>query len=128
MVSNSTLDEERIPVWCKGKDWCALKSTSKILGHKWVPVIIYHVFDTGNPRFSELKQEIGGITNKTLSDNLSRLQEQGIINRVVEDDKPVKISYSLTEFGEKIVPLVEEMISWGQDNLREGEKEEAWVK
>lgn len=127
MVSDPISNEERIPVWCRGEDWCALKSTSKILGHKWVPAIVYHIYDNENLRFSEIKQEIGGITNKTLSDNLSRLQEQGIVNREVEDDKPVNITYSLTEFGEKIIPLVEEMISWGQDNLKEGSKDKAWI-
>jgi DNA-binding HxlR family transcriptional regulator len=119
---------ERIPVWCKGDEWCALKSTSKILGHKWVPVITFHVGDNDEIRFNELKEEIGGITNKTLSDNLERMQEQGVIKRQVEDEKPVKITYSLTDFGEKLLPLVEQMIEWGRSNLEEGSKEEAWVK
>lgn len=119
--------EDKIPVWCKTERWCALKSTSKILGHKWVPVITYHVYDNDEIRFSNLQEEIGGITNKTLSNNLDRMQEQGILNRNVEDAKPVKITYELTDFGEKLIPLVEEMISWGQDNLKEGEREEAWV-
>lgn len=120
-------NEDKIPVWCKTEEWCALKSTSKILGHKWVPVITYHIYDNEEIRFSEIKEEVGGITNKTLSNNLDRMEEQGIINRNVEDDKPVKITYSLTKFGEKLVPLVEDMISWGQNNLREGKKEEAQV-
>ncbi|MBC5793337.1 MAG: helix-turn-helix transcriptional regulator [Nanohaloarchaea archaeon] len=121
-------NQGRIPVWCKTEEWCALKSTSKILGHKWVPAIIYHLHDNEGLRFSQIQEEVGGITNKTLSDNLDRMQDQGIVNREVENEKPVKITYELTEFGEKLVPLIEEMISWGQDNLREGEKEEAWVK
>lgn len=119
--------EEKIPVWCKSEEWCALKSTSKILGHKWVPVITFHIYDNKEIRFSELKEKVGGITNKTLSNNLDRMEEQGITNRNVEDEKPVKITYSLTEFGEKLVPLVKEMISWGQENLREGNQEEALV-
>ena len=121
-------NEERIPVWCKTEEWCALKSTSKILGHKWVPVITFHIHDNNEIRFSEIKEEVGGITNKTLSNNLDRMQEQGIIERNVEDEKPVKITYEQTEFGEKLIPLVKEMISWGQENLREGEREEALVK
>jgi DNA-binding HxlR family transcriptional regulator len=56
------------------------------------------------------------------------MQEQGIVNREVENEKPVKITYELTEFGERLIPLVKEMISWGQDNLREGSREQAWVK
>jgi DNA-binding HxlR family transcriptional regulator len=119
---------DKIPVWCKGEEWCALKSTSKVLGRKWVPVIVYHLYENDELRFNELKQEIGGITNKTLSSNLDKMEEQGIISRDVEDDKPVKIKYSVTEFGEKLVPLIEKMISWGQGNLKEGEKEEAWIK
>jgi DNA-binding HxlR family transcriptional regulator len=119
--------EDKIPVWCRSEEWCALKSTSKILGHKWVPVITYHIYENEEIRFSELQEEIGGITNKTLSNNLDRMQEQGIVNRNVEDDKPVKITYELTGFGEKLLPLIEEMISWGQNNLKEGEREKAWV-
>jgi DNA-binding HxlR family transcriptional regulator len=119
--------EDKIPVWCRSEEWCALKSTSKILGHKWVPVITYHIYENEEIRFSELQEEIGGITNKTLSNNLDRMQEQGIVNRNVEDDKPVKITYGLTGFGEKLLPLIEEMISWGQNNLKEGEREKAWV-
>lgn len=120
--------EGKIPVWCRSEEWCALKSTSKILGHKWVPVITYHIYENEEIRFSELQEEVGGITNKTLSNNLDRMQDQGIIDRNVKDEKPVRITYELTEFGEKLIPLVEEMVSWGQKNLKEGEKEEAWVK
>jgi len=123
-----TENEDKIPVWCKSEEWCALKSTSKILGHKWVPVITFHIYDNKQIRFSELKEKVGAITNKTLSNNLDRMEEQGIINRNVEDEKPVKITYELTEFGEKLVPLVKDMISWGQENLREGGREEALVK
>lgn len=119
---------EKIPVHCRGDDWCALKSTSKILGHKWVPVITYHLNENEGMRFSELQEEIGGITNKTLSNNLDRMQQQGIIKREVTDDKPVKITYNVTEFGEKLAPLIKDMMKWGQDNLREGDKDEAWVK
>lgn len=120
-------EEDKIPVWCKSQEWCALKSTSKILGHKWVPVITYHIHDNSPARFSEIKDEIGDITNKTLSNNLDRMEEQGIVNRNVENDKPVKITYELTDFGERLIPLVKEMISWGQENLKKGDKEEAWV-
>lgn len=123
-----TKSDEKIPVWCRTEEWCALKSTSKILGHKWVPVITYHIYENEDIRFTEIKNEVGGITNKTLSNNLDRMQERGIINRKVKDDKPVKITYHLTEFGEKLIPLIEEMISWGQQNLREGGKEEARVR
>ncbi|MFB6158638.1 MAG: winged helix-turn-helix transcriptional regulator [Candidatus Nanohalobium sp.] len=118
---------DRIPVWCKTDDWCALKSTSKILGHKWVPAITYHVYETEDARFTDIQEKVGGITNKTLSDNLDRMQKQGIVERNVKKEKPVKITYSLTDFGEKLLPLIEEMIQWGQENLREGDREEAWV-
>lgn len=119
---------DKIPVWCKSEEWCALKSTSKILGHKWVPVITYHIHDDEEARFSEIKEKIGDITNKTLSNNLDRMEEQGIVNRNVNDEKPVKITYELTDFGERLIPLVKDMISWGQENLEEGNREEAKIK
>jgi DNA-binding HxlR family transcriptional regulator len=120
--------EEKIPVWCKTEEWCALKSTSKILGYKWVPVITHHIHENKDIRFSEIKKEVGGITNKTLSDNLDRMEEQGLINRNVRDEKPVEITYELTDFGERLVPLIKDMVSWGQENLRECEKDDAWIK
>ncbi|MFP4038319.1 MAG: winged helix-turn-helix transcriptional regulator [Candidatus Nanohaloarchaea archaeon] len=119
---------DKIPVWCRTEEWCALKSTSKILGHKWVSVIAYHIYDNDELRFSEIKEAVGGITNKTLSNNLDRMQEQGMVERKVENQKPVKITYELTDFGERLIPLVKEMVSWGQENLREGDREEALVK
>ncbi|MFB6192621.1 MAG: winged helix-turn-helix transcriptional regulator [Candidatus Nanohaloarchaea archaeon] len=119
---------DKIPVWCKGDEWCALKSTSKIVGHKWVPAIIYHIGGNQGLRFSEIKKEVGGITNKTLSDNLERMQEQGLVEREVKNEKPVKTVYSLTDLGEKVVPLVEDMMEWGQKNLEEGSKEKARIK
>jgi DNA-binding HxlR family transcriptional regulator len=83
-----------------------------------------------NPRreSTPTPQEAHPPANKTLSDNLDRMQEQGIINREVENEKPVKITYEFTDFGERLVPLIEDMISWGRENLRKCEKEEAWVK
>ncbi len=93
-----------------------------------MPAIVYHIHENEELRFSQIQEKVGGITNKTLSDNLDRMEDQGIIEREVKNQKPVKISYGLTEFGERLVPLIEEMISWGQDNLKEGDKEEAWVK
>jgi len=127
MVSQNIPEDEKIPVWCKSKEWCALKSTSKILGHKWVPAITFHIHDNEEIRFTEIQEKVGGITNKTLSDNLDRMQEQGLIERNVEDEKPVKISYELTDFGERLIPLIEQMINWGQGNLKEGDREEAWI-
>jgi len=121
------MSDDKIPVWCKSEEWCALKSTSKILGHKWVPAITFHIHTNEEIRFSEIKKEVGGITNKTLSNNLDRMQEQGIVERKVEDEKPVKITYELTDFGKRLMPLIEEMINWGQNNLKEGNREEAWV-
>ncbi|MFP4229893.1 MAG: winged helix-turn-helix transcriptional regulator [Candidatus Nanohaloarchaea archaeon] len=121
-------NRDKIPVWCRTEEWCALKSTSKILGHKWVSVIAYHIYDNDELRFSEIKEAVGGITNKTLSNNLDRMQEQGMVERKVENQKPVKITYELTDFGERLIPLVKEMVSWGQENLREGDREEALVK
>ena len=124
MVSEQKPD--RVPVWCRGENWCALKSVSKILNSKYVPVIIDRIGDD-SLRFSEIKEEIDGITSKTLSNNLEKMQQRGLVDRKVETGKPVKTFYSLTEFGKQLIPLVEEMKAWAKENLEEGGKEEAWI-
>ena len=71
-------------------------------------------------RFGELKKQIPEITEKMLSIQLKALEEDGVIKRKVFAEVPLRVEYSLTEFGETLVPVLEAIAKWGRTL---GEKE-----
>lgn len=93
---------------------CPLTSAAEVLGKKWSLVIVGHLTD-GERRFSELEEDISGISSKVLSSNLKSLDEHGIVDRSVETDSPIRVSYGLTEKGEDLEPLVDEIARWAEE-------------
>lgn len=85
-------------------------------------MIIHRLSRSGRTGFNQLKQEIGsGISDKVLSDSLNDLEEKEIVDREIVSEKPVRVEYSLTEVGESLVPLIEEMLEWGKEYLKPAE-------
>ena len=71
---------------------------------KW-RLIVIHVLRDGEQRFNDLKRA-SGASSQTLSRMLDDLQELGFVERHIETDGPVAVSYSLTVKGEDLGPLV----------------------
>jgi DNA-binding HxlR family transcriptional regulator len=91
---------------------CPVEETIKIIGKKWYLMIIYELMK--NPmRFNELKNSIDGISSKVLSDCLTTLVKEELINRHVHSDAPIKVEYSLTEKGHELNRIFTEMDDWG---------------
>ena len=102
--------------WCADDEWCTVASTAHLLGKKWHPVIVHRLLD--EPRgFSELKDEIGEISDTVLSDGLADLEEKGLVDRTVVSEKPFRVEYSLTEQGASLRPVVRAMDEWGTSYL-----------
>ena len=60
---------------------------------------------------------LGGDRGCRVSESLDDLQERDVVDRTVIDDKPVRVEYSLTEWGERLEPVVTAMDEWGQRYL-----------
>ena len=98
----------------KGKKYpCCTSVTMGIIGGKWKTVILYYLIS--NPlRYNELRKKMNVVTERTLSLQLKQLEEDGIIERKVYTTKPpLKVEYSLTDFGKTLVPLLQSIASWG---------------
>lgn len=94
---------------------CALDVTMNFIGGKWKCVVLWYL-KKDTLRFSEIKKRIPDITEKMLSLQLKALEADGIINRIVQGDKPpIKVEYSLTEFGKSLVPVVNGIAKWGRN-------------
>lgn len=88
-------------------------ATVSIFGDKWTPFIIRALVQT-TLRFSQLQEKTGGINPRTLSERLTRLEEQKIIKKVIYPEVPPRTEYSLTKKGEDLVPILESMEDWGE--------------
>jgi DNA-binding HxlR family transcriptional regulator len=93
---------------------CAMDVTMHFIGGKWKTVVLWYLRND-KKRFSELKAQMPQITEKMLSIQLKQLEEDGLINREVYTSKPpLKVEYSLTDFGKSLIPLLNEIASWGR--------------
>ena len=110
---------EGLPTWCDGDEWCPMVATSAVLGRKWHPVIVQRLLADGPLRFGELEASIQDVSGKVLSESLSDLQEKGLVERTVVDERPVHVEYALTEHGQGLSAAVEELERWGREYLRE---------
>ncbi len=98
----------------KGKEYpCCASLTMGIIGGKWKTVILYHLMQE-TLRYNELRKIMPTVTERTLSLQLKTLEEDGIVKRKVYTSKPpLKVEYSLTEFGKTLVPLIQSIANWG---------------
>ncbi len=97
---------------------CAVAACTEILGAKWTALIV-HDLSEGPRRFSELEQACPGISPRTLSERLRGLESEGIIARRSYAESPPRVEYELTEKGEALLPIIEEMRRFGRDFLVE---------
>ena len=93
-----------------------------LVGGKWKALILYHLED-GERRYTELKNEMDFITDMSLSLYLKQLRDDGLVSRKVYGKKPpLKVIYSLTDFGKTLIPLLEAMDNWGNLILEQQNK------
>ncbi|MEO7214430.1 helix-turn-helix domain-containing protein [Mucilaginibacter sp.] len=93
-----------------------------LVGGKWKAVMLYHL-KGDSKRYNELRKEMPGVTERTLSLQLKQLEEDGLILRQVYGEKPpIKVVYSLTDFGKSCIPVLDAITGWGnQIALQKGE-------
>jgi len=97
---------------------CAVEASIDVIGGKWKPLILWALKD-GTLRFSRIADELPDITQKMLTTQLRELEADGIIDRKVYAQVPPKVEYSLTASGRTIVPILEALYDWGNENLSE---------
>jgi DNA-binding HxlR family transcriptional regulator len=95
---------------------CAVAATSELIGSKWTALIV-HDLSEGPRRFSELEHACPGISPRTLSERLHMLEEQGICLRASYPESPPRVEYELTDKGRSMLPIIEEMRTFGHEWL-----------
>ena len=94
---------------------------------KWKILILWYL-SYGVLRFSDIKKRLPQVTQKMLTQQLRSLEEENLIYRHVYAVVPPKVEYRLTELGEKIIPILENMHNFGSDYLEEKKSSAKTVK
>lgn len=92
---------------------CAMDITMHYIGGKWKTVVLWYLRKEPR-RFGELRKLMPQITEKMLSIQLKALVKDGFVIREVFAEVPPKVVYSLSKEGKSLLPLLEELASWGR--------------
>lgn len=84
----------------------------ELLGKRWTTLILYQLLD-GPQRFNEIESALP-VSGRLLSERLKELEKEGIVQRKVYADVPVRVEYSLTEKGSALEGAIREVENWSQ--------------
>ena len=96
---------------------CPVVESIELIGSKW-RLLVLHDLQDGEKRFNELKRSTDA-NSRTLSRVLDDLQEGGFVERRLEEDAPVATYYSLTEQGQSLCPVFDEIEAWARNWLED---------
>jgi DNA-binding HxlR family transcriptional regulator len=82
-----------------------VRRVANLLERRWTVSILYVSHD-GAVRFNEFLQALGSISPATLAQRLADLEEAGVLERGVVDDRPPRVEYRLTERGRQLRSLM----------------------
>jgi DNA-binding HxlR family transcriptional regulator len=94
-------------------DTCPVCRTADIVCGKWTLLLIRDLAE-GRSRFCELERSLTGISPRTLSLRLRGLEEEGIVERHMYPEVPPRVEYALTDKGLALLPIIEDMRSYGE--------------
>ena len=92
------------------------------VGDKWTLLVIEELGSGGQQRFTELRNRIGGISQKMLTQTLRQLERDGLVSRKVHPVVPPRVDYNLTPLGEALGEAVCGMWTWVEENLKAVER------
>lgn len=92
---------------------CPVEAAARIIGKKWTLQIVHHLLSCNCKRFCELQDELGGVNPSTLSSRLKMLEDEGLVRRVEVSSIPPHVEYSLTEKGDQLGPVIQQIAVWG---------------
>ncbi|WP_343706290.1 helix-turn-helix domain-containing protein [Flavobacterium sp.] len=95
------------------KEIMAVHDTMDILNGKWKISIISSICYHNKRRFTDILNDVNGISNKMLSKELRDLEMNKLIKRIVIDTQPVTIHYQLTEYGLTLKTIINDLAEWG---------------
>lgn len=95
------------------KTHCPSRRLLDLIANKWSVLIVYVLAD-GTKRHGQVRREIGGISQKMLTQTLRALEQEGIVTRTVHPVVPPAVEYALTPRGEALIEPLRALIRWAE--------------
>ncbi len=96
---------------------CPVRTAIDVIGGKWKPVILFHLM-SGKKRHGELRKLMEDATQKMLTQQLRELERDGIVQRKLYEEKPPRVEYELSSYGQTLQPVMEELCKWGRARMK----------
>ena len=104
--------------WDAYNERCPTRMVLDRIADKWT-VLIVGALEEKTKRFGELRREVGGVSQKMLTQTLRGLERDGVVARTVYASVPPKVEYSLTLLGRTLVHILEEIRKWSELNIED---------
>ena len=95
---------------------CAIEKGMRLIGGKWKGSIIYHLKDEP-VRFNDLARMLGGASKKMVDQRLKELENEGMVLRKVLSDRPIAVTYELTDFGRSALKILDDLRVWSEKHI-----------
>lgn len=96
-----------------------IEATIDVIGGKWKPLIIYQLKE-GTLRFSQIVNSVQPrIAQRKLTKELRELEAEGLVTRKVYTQVPPKVEYSLTERGQSLMPILDQLCDWRYEHMED---------
>jgi DNA-binding HxlR family transcriptional regulator len=116
MASQQATEEEHRHAVRRESCCTAYHRAIELIGKRWTGAILFVLMD-GPLRFSEVKLLVPDLSDRLLSERMKELEAEGIVERRVIDEVPVRVEYALTEKGRALEPAVRARKGWARSWL-----------
>ena len=90
---------------------CPIEGAMRVLSGRWPTLLLYYLKE-GTKRFSDLRRDNPTVSHRILSLELRKLEAAGIVRRTAYGGYPLRVEYTLTPFGQELVPLIDAIGAW----------------
>jgi DNA-binding HxlR family transcriptional regulator len=101
---------------------CPVRNVLDRFGDKWSTLVILILGDAGTLRFNELHRLMETVSEKMLTVTLKKLDADGLVKRTLYPQVPPRVEYVLTERGRSLLPLLQGLVVWANENMPEIQK------
>lgn len=118
MNSTEEIKTENMIPWDTFNAECPTRLVLNRIADKWTVLVVSALVE-GKMRFSQLRAEIGGVSQKMLTQTLRGLERDGLVSRKIYPTVPPKVEYQLTSLGQTLVELLNGIRVWSESNIEE---------
>lgn len=118
MNANKTSPSVQQVAWNVYDANCPTRQVLNRIADKWT-VLVVTALESETKRFSVLQREVGGVSQKMLTQTLRGLERDGLIKRTIYPTVPPKVEYSLTPLGQTLVLMLDAIRTWSETHIEE---------